>query len=253
MRRTTSRSAGFTLIELLVVIAIIAILAAILFPVFATVRGNARKAVCMSNLRQIGTAIQMYASDYDGLFPFAKDASDAYVPDIWNFQPGCAQLIQQMPFLHPAPVPNVTPRQMVAGALDPYIKSLAIWKCAGDTGFDFLDNNFSCGGPCPLPARPSMYEKYGASYLWRTEISFRRLNIDSVSANDASGVDRGVANVNVLFDGNGSWHGSPFSLGRNGLRYNVLFADGHVKHLTNEKYQESWALQISGSTSNPCQ
>lgn len=57
---------GFTLIELLVVIAIIAILAAILFPVFAKAREKARQSTCTSNLKQIGTAIQMYAQDWDG-------------------------------------------------------------------------------------------------------------------------------------------------------------------------------------------
>ena len=61
---------GFTLIELLVVIAIIAILAAILFPVFAKARGQARKTVGTSNLKQIGTATMMYIQDYDEKFPY---------------------------------------------------------------------------------------------------------------------------------------------------------------------------------------
>ena len=60
-----SRRKGFTLIELLVVIAIIAILAAILFPVFARAREKARTASCQSNLKQIGIAAMMYAQDYD--------------------------------------------------------------------------------------------------------------------------------------------------------------------------------------------
>ena len=60
---------GFTLIELLVVIAIIAILAAILFPVFAQARESSYKASCSSNLHQLGIAFQMYAIDYDDLFP----------------------------------------------------------------------------------------------------------------------------------------------------------------------------------------
>ena len=58
---------GFTLIELLVVIAIIAILAAILFPVFAQARESARQTTCVSNTKQLVTALTMYASDYDGM------------------------------------------------------------------------------------------------------------------------------------------------------------------------------------------
>lgn len=60
---------GFTLIELLIVIAIIAIIAAILFPVFARARENARRASCQSNLKQIGLAIMQYTQDYDEQFP----------------------------------------------------------------------------------------------------------------------------------------------------------------------------------------
>ena len=63
------RSEGFTLIELLVVIAIIAILAAILFPVFARAREKARQTACLSNLKQIGTGFAMYTQDYDDSYP----------------------------------------------------------------------------------------------------------------------------------------------------------------------------------------
>jgi prepilin-type N-terminal cleavage/methylation domain-containing protein/prepilin-type processing-associated H-X9-DG protein len=66
---TRLRKSGFTLIELLVVIALIALLAAILFPVFAQIRGNADAAVCKSNLKQIGTAWMMYCEDYDERTP----------------------------------------------------------------------------------------------------------------------------------------------------------------------------------------
>jgi prepilin-type N-terminal cleavage/methylation domain-containing protein len=63
------RRNGFTLIELLVVIAIIAILAAILFPVFAQAREKARQTQCLSNMRQMGLAVQMYLQDFDERFP----------------------------------------------------------------------------------------------------------------------------------------------------------------------------------------
>jgi len=66
--RDCKRAKGFTLIELLVVIAIISILAAILFPVFARARENARRASCMSNLKQIGLGMMMYVQDYDGKY-----------------------------------------------------------------------------------------------------------------------------------------------------------------------------------------
>jgi prepilin-type N-terminal cleavage/methylation domain-containing protein/prepilin-type processing-associated H-X9-DG protein len=68
-KRCTVRSQGFTLIELLVVIAIIAILAAILFPVFGRARENARRSSCQSNLKQIGLGIAQYTQDYDEKLP----------------------------------------------------------------------------------------------------------------------------------------------------------------------------------------
>lgn len=97
---------GFTLIELLVVIAIIAILAAILFPVFARAREQARKASCLSNLKQIGLAMSMYTSDWDGILPIITDKPSE--------NPG-------------APVLNYV--------LEPYAKNHQIFRCPSDGSY----------------------------------------------------------------------------------------------------------------------
>ena len=76
-RTERRRPSGFTLIELLVVIAIISVLAAILFPVFAKARSRARETTALSNLKQIGAAMQMYAADYD-----------EHLPNRWPLWPG---------------------------------------------------------------------------------------------------------------------------------------------------------------------
>src|SRR5579872_5466667 len=84
MNRIRTRS-GFTLIELLVVIAIIAILAAILLPVFATARERARQSSCANNLKQLSTAFIGYLQDYDEKFPGTLDGVDNGGPvvDAW--------------------------------------------------------------------------------------------------------------------------------------------------------------------------
>ncbi len=113
-----SRQIGFTLIELLVVIAIIAILAAILFPVFARARESARATTCISNLKQLGLAWHMYSSDYDELFPCDDHASNPH-----------PRLVRQ---------------------LDPYVKNRGIFYCpsAVKYGFNALlstDANWAAG------------------------------------------------------------------------------------------------------------
>ncbi len=116
------RSRGFTLIELLVVIAIIAILAAILFPVFAQARSAARKASCTSNMRQVGIAFGMYSQDYDESFPWAAsnlgagqvtfyDLLEPYVKvgaAGFGFTPGTQRTFYQCPSFSDTSVPMRT-------------------------------------------------------------------------------------------------------------------------------------------------
>src|SRR2546423_13727827 len=116
------RAAAFTIVELLTVIAIISLLAALLFPVFATARGKAREITCVSNLRQIGMAIRMYTQDADELYPWAVDPTDKYTPQIWSQYPDFQAQIPFMPFMHQV--------------LQPYIKSQDLFRCASDTGYD---------------------------------------------------------------------------------------------------------------------
>src|SRR5438132_6470722 len=88
--RTGNRA--FTLIELLVVIAIIAILAAILFPVFAQAREKARGISCLSNVKQVELSLQMYTQDYDESYPTAPSYPDNPIP---NSGPGWAWYVWQ--------------------------------------------------------------------------------------------------------------------------------------------------------------
>jgi len=106
---------GFTLTELLVVIAIIAILAAILFPVFARARENARRASCMSNLKQIGLGTMMYVQDYDGNYFLRTYSSDG------------AGKISGTIYSYWFPV---TGKDWV---LEPYIKSVQLFTCPSST------------------------------------------------------------------------------------------------------------------------
>ncbi len=103
------RNRGFTLIELLVVIAIIAVLAAFLFPVFASAREASRKVVCLSNLKQIAAAVEQYATDHDELYPVDASSCRSGSPS--------------------QPCSTANPDTRVETRIHPYVKSVEIYAC----------------------------------------------------------------------------------------------------------------------------
>jgi len=211
--RGQGRPRGFTLIELLVVIAIIAILAAILFPVFAHARAKARSARCVANLRQIGNAFEMYMQDYDELYPWACDPADANCPQIWQGLPVYQALINQMPQVHVV--------------LQPYIKNAELFHCPSDIGYTELDDS-----AIPIYGKPTGFAAFGTSYFYRTEITFRQMIAGSMP--DLTG-------TNLYFDAHGDFHGGKKM---EEYRYNVLFPDGHVKSLNWGQMQQAWNTSL---------
>ena len=208
------RTRGFSLVELLVVIAIISLLAALLFPAFLTVRGKARQIACGSNLHQIGLGIAMYAQDYDGLYPRAVDPMDRFAPAVWNGFPDFARDIAKIGLIHQV--------------LQPYAKSPNIFSCPSDSGVREGDfNGF------PLNAFPTSYEKTGTSYYYRTEIAARNLGEAAFAF---------PSETNVLFDGAGHWHGTLVPIDK---RYNVLFADAHIKNLSFQQMDAAWKKPLN--------
>ena len=140
---------AFTLLELLVVIAIVALLAAVLFPVFSQAREKARGTACLSSVRQIGLAIRLYRQDYDGVNPRHRLCSDrvgdatcatasptiSTGPNETWWAPYDNTIPPEPP--NPFQVPYNTP--VKAGMLQPYFKNLMIFKCpsyaAGQVGY----------------------------------------------------------------------------------------------------------------------
>jgi len=126
------RRFGFTLIEILVTIAIIAILTAILFPVFARARENARRASCMSNMKQIGLAMMQYTQDYDERYPLSTPYRDQSV----NGMPGKKFKIAT----------SICPSEYCVTWMDliyPYAKSTQIFVCPSVQNSTFASYGYS--------------------------------------------------------------------------------------------------------------
>jgi len=231
------RTAAFTLIELLVVIAIIAILAAILFPVFARARENARRASCMSNMKQIGLGALQYSQDFDERFPIVTYGTWNSVAAPYTFWPTIVL---------------------------PYIKNTQIFTCP-----DFPVTDCNDVGVAPSAANAyttGAYDSYGMNLALATgtyptfvPVSITKVNYpaefgvffevnDAIVANQSNGYynlgaygnnwyNTGCGDAKAwysLTDQNGlSNNGSDFDApdARHSSGCNVGYYDGHVKWL----------------------
>ena len=212
---------GFTLIELLVVIAIIAILAAILFPVFARARENARRSSCQSNLKQIGIGLVQYTQDYDERFP----GGYGYI--------GGNQ---------------TTFRETV----QPYIKSIQVFACPSNTANSLGTYRGNPGyDGAAAETRSPVPRSYTASYVYdagsESQVCGTSVFVDKVGTfyNGDAGVSIAklpdVARTITIFEAALPW--ANINLGGNAATFanehfnghlgtsNYLFADGHVKAL----------------------
>jgi len=240
---------GFTLIELLVVIAIIAILAAILFPVFAQARDKANATACLSNCKQIGLSEQMYAQDYDGYF-----AGSWY-----NWENNVFNLPEDQ--IYTSSIDGSALSQSWDGdyygwqfyrclynCLNPYVKNDGIWKCPSDTQSAATWNELglnSTVGPATAPNGCN-------SYHWFPEWVFnapgqafpQRVYPDTGQtkpATTAPCVTDSMAGERMLFEefwGAFGWYG-PLAYGgtdptqvNHQQGANAVFIDGHAKFIT---------------------
>lgn len=219
-----ARKRGFTLIELLVVIAIIAILAAILFPVFARARENARRTSCLSNLKQVGLGILQYTQDYDETMPiYAQEAGDRL---------GWSAMIQ------------------------PYLKSTQLLQCPSEsTG---PNSNIRADNVTAPYTGLGAYSDYG----WNLNMGWMN-TADGFGTVALAAITQPTQTVVVLDNTTNQSYNFVYGGGKTttglvtvaeGLRHldglNYLFADGHVKwHKSNSATQAAKVYAV-GECSN---
>jgi len=233
-QRPAGDKKGFTLIELLVVIAIISILAAILFPVFARARESARAASCLSNMKQMGLAIEMYKQDYDSYYPFG-----------WNLRP--------------------VSQNWYDAFLEPYIKGKQVSRCPSmpdnwEIGYSYNEafgytlgdsragtgaGGTYCGNLHPIydGIRESLVEEpsttinltEAALYYYRQTLSMER---DDATASQALTIFFPQTTAKMKLN----YYHQEAGLHNGGL--NNLYADGHVKwqKLENLMNGEIWCV-----------
>lgn len=222
-----NRRSGFTLIELLVVIAIIAVLAAILFPVFAQARSKARQTQCLSNARQLGLAVQLYTQDFDNTLPLFSygDSQTYWVGGRTGFS---------------------GPLDKRRGLLFPYTKSGELQRCPeyagpanlGGTGYGYSsilagENWVNTGGTWvmqPQPAAESELTQPAECLLFADSGN----RTESAASTPLEMTFRGSVSETITIEPPRSWcypgYGCTASLDfRHQGQADIVFCDGHVK------------------------
>ena len=232
---------GFTLIELLVVIAIIAILAAILFPVFAQAREKARQASCLSNVKQLGTATQLYIDDYDETLPF-RMKFDGWPGSEWDTYPKCNLGPAQDPWLG-----GISPAATTwMDCIFPYVKNMQIYVCPSfrkTVKWNFWAKNLlvpgygynaelmpsgstyeSCSAAQVVPGIALAELKSTAETVFICDTGSENGNMEGITTWSKGAVYPGFIDVTLI--GATSWN--------SGLRHisgaNFCMADGHAKY-----------------------
>jgi prepilin-type N-terminal cleavage/methylation domain-containing protein/prepilin-type processing-associated H-X9-DG protein len=201
---------GFTLIELLVVIAIIAILAAILFPVFAKAREKARQTSCLSNVKQLMLAIKMYVQDYDEMNPAARNCIDS---------PGGGRMTGMT-------LTDTIAQQDCSGAnyvpwfdvIMPYIKNRQILVCPSDQVGQYCGWKGVHNALNPDAAHPIQSYGYNCNFNHIKDSKVTRpAELAQIGDNDR--------NIDFNWNDPGCYIDDP----RHNDGWNVGFADGHAK------------------------
>lgn len=246
--RYRNRNAGFTLIELLVVIAIVLILAAILFPVFARTRENARRTSCLSNLKQIGLGMMQYTQDYD----------ERYALITWRDSPQRLQTNTSMPGRKYWVNGNegyasgylVTWMDIIY----PYVRSTPLFKCPSHT----LDEAYpSYGYSEVFGAHRTNGWRYDSSTL--NSATFRSLSSAQVqrSAEVYMIAEYAFNYINAAPNNHGAYARSTNSDANLCVAPhldggNIVFADGHAKWVSRPKFAATPIGASTGPVDNTC-
>jgi prepilin-type N-terminal cleavage/methylation domain-containing protein/prepilin-type processing-associated H-X9-DG protein len=217
---------GFTLIELLVVVAIISLLAAILFPVFARARENARRASCISNLKQIGLSVMMYAQDYD----------EMYVPSLLDNVDG-RWWDRIQPYTQSVQLTNCpsVPDQAYVGSLVGY--------GYGASTLILRDARASGAGVLRTPVSMAAVNRPAETYMI-CDFGGYRINVDKIRGSDSGASSNGYGYLPGSGASGVPYYTTPvppdWAEGRHFDGLNMAFADGHVKWLKSTiVYQEA--------------